>query len=388
MHILIIPSWYPNTKNDLAGVFFREQAISLSQLGQQVGVISLNLRSLRKPQDLLKGGFGVDIENDFGVNTYRYKGIRFVPGLNNTINKVTWVNRGLKLFEKYVKENGFPDLIHVQSILYAGVLALEINKKYNIPFIVTEHTSLFHRNLISQKNIKLSLKVAKAAKYRIAVSQEFAKLMKKILKSEEEWMVIPNIVEETFFKYSYDYLEGRDFNFINIARLVEGKRHIDLINAFNEAYKIHKNLNLLIGGAGPLEIILKNKVKELNLEHKVKFLGLLSRDEVIRSISKSHVYVQTSEYETFGIALAEALALGKPIVTTLCGGANDIVNNINGIGVPPKDIELIAKSMLDIYNNYNNYDRKLIREDAYSKFSQERINQKIIEIYSKAIENE
>jgi len=123
-------------------------------------------------------------------------------------------------------------------------------------------------------------------------------------------------------------------------------------------------------------------------EHKVKFLGLLSRDEVIRSISKSHVYVQTSEYETFGIALAEALALGKPIVTTLCGGANDIVNNINGIGVPPKDIELIAKSMLDIYNNYDNYDRKLIREDAYSKFSQERINQKIIEIYSKAIENE
>ena len=48
MHVLIIPSWYPEHSEDVGGGFFREQALALQTHGCKVGVIYPQLRPLSR----------------------------------------------------------------------------------------------------------------------------------------------------------------------------------------------------------------------------------------------------------------------------------------------------------------------------------------------------
>jgi hypothetical protein len=48
MDALVVPSWYPQFENDFGGSFFREQAITLARLVEQVGIVFPNQRSLRE----------------------------------------------------------------------------------------------------------------------------------------------------------------------------------------------------------------------------------------------------------------------------------------------------------------------------------------------------
>ncbi|PHZ58385.1 hypothetical protein CRG86_010160 [Photobacterium leiognathi] len=61
----------------------------------------------------------------------------------------------LRAFERYVEKHGFPDFIHAQSCAFsnAGYIASIIRRKYNIPYIITEHASVF----ITEKRIFLIL---------------------------------------------------------------------------------------------------------------------------------------------------------------------------------------------------------------------------------------
>lgn len=63
-----------------------------------------------------------------------------------------WVDKGLKLFELYIAENGIPNIIHVHSLMNAGYLALKI-KKYGVPFVVTEHSTAYARGLVKLDDI-------------------------------------------------------------------------------------------------------------------------------------------------------------------------------------------------------------------------------------------
>ena len=76
-------------------------------------------------------------------------------------------NIGLKanyVFDHYLKIEGQPDLVHVHSMLNAGVLASQIKEKYQIPYVITEHSSWFARRLISKQQQVIIQRVAMSAK--------------------------------------------------------------------------------------------------------------------------------------------------------------------------------------------------------------------------------
>ena len=71
MHILLIPSWYPKSQNDVSGVFFRDQALALNEYGHKVGVIAPLMVSMRTPFKVITARKFPEFENDNGVLTYR-----------------------------------------------------------------------------------------------------------------------------------------------------------------------------------------------------------------------------------------------------------------------------------------------------------------------------
>ena len=102
-------------------------------------------------------------------------------------------------------------------------------------------------------------------------------------------------------------------------------------------------------------------------------------------MSKAHAFVLSSQHETFGVVLIEALAQGLPLIATRCGGPEDIINKDNGLLVPINDVDRLAEAMFSIYNNYEKYDPEKLREHCKEEYSEKSISLKLIEIYQETL---
>ena len=379
LHVLIIPSWYPLSPSDIGGSFFREQALALKKRGVKVGVISPCVRSLRSAK-VFQQPFGLHTDIDEGIPTFRYHAINVIPRMEKLFEKM-WVMLGMKLFLEYKKVYGLPDIMHVHSLDRAGFLAYAISKKYNIPYIVTEHSTAFARSLISQSKKKRLLSVVSFASKQLAVSQPFSELLNSTFPNSN-WIYLPNIVSDKFLLAS----EAKDkidsiFTFINICMLTEKKRVENLIKAFSLLSEKYNDIQLKIGGDGVCRNDLEELAIELNIDNKIKFLGALTRDEVFIQINQADAFVLSSEYETFGVVLIEALALGKPVVATRCGGPESIVTDEVGVLVEKNSVPALCNGMEMIYTNRENLDANKIRTYCQKNFSEDAVTDKLLHIY-------
>lgn len=103
----------------------------------------------------------------------------------------------------------------------------------------------------------------------------------------------------------------------HIGRFVAQKNHVFLIDIFNEIHKNNNNSILLLAGQGPLMEDIKNKVKDLNLEDSVKFLG--QRNDANELYQAFDVFLLPSLYEGLPVVGVEAQATGL-----LCELSNDM----------------------------------------------------------------
>lgn len=126
-----------------------------------------------------------------------------------------------------------------------------------------------------------------------------------------------------------------------------------------EAGKILKNHNIdykwYILGRGSLEKQLKNQIEEENLTDNFVFLG--TRANPYPYFKLSDIYVQTSKFEGFGLAIAEARMLNIPVVTTrfsavyaqMIDGSNGLVVNV--------DAESVANGIESLIHNHKLYEK-------------------------------
>ena len=89
----------------------------------------------------------------------------------------------------------------------------------------------------------------------------------------------------------------------------------------------------------------------------------------------------SSEYETFGVVLIEALAMGKTVVATRCGGPESIVNKDVGVLVEKNSIQALHDGMEYIYKRNDDFKPELIKEYCNKNFSEEAVSNKLIAIY-------
>lgn len=386
MHILIIPSWYPTFKGDISGSFFREQTLAIQKNGYKVGVVYPQLRSLKQWKSIFNGQYGLKIEDDEGVPTYRYLSMNWFPRMPNMSSKL-FIRAGMLAYNQYIKDYGTPDIIHVHSALYGGCLALKINELHNIPYVITEHFSAYPRGLISVEGINLAKKVIDRASCKIAVSKNFANDLAKVFEEDpSSWEEIPNIVNDNFLIKSLNKTEPDEiFNFITISALTNNKGIHNVIEAFSKAFPIDENIHLKIGGDGIAKKMLEQLAKDCNVANRVHFLGKLSRNDVLEEVSQSNVLVVASEYETFSVVVIEALALGKPVISTRCGGPESIIRPQDGILVPQGDIKALGNSMSILYDNYSEFHPETIREGCIERYSEKAIINKLREVYDQVI---
>ncbi|MDC4241871.1 glycosyltransferase [Clostridium tertium] len=377
MHVMFIPSWYHNKRNPVHGSFFKEQAIALKERGIKITIAYNEIWPLTLAFKV-KEKIGLNYSVEEGLKTYRYKNFNYLPK-NPMMFKV--FNRRLeKLYKEVVKKEGKVDLIHCQSSFWAGISANYISKKYNIPLIITEHSSLEKAIYIKESYKPLIKESYLEADELIAVGNGLKKEISKFC-GRKDIKVIHNLIPIENFYISKNKNKNKNFTFLSLAFL-EGEKGMDTLIRSYAKYLKETDSKLLIGGDGSQKDFLIKLCEELEIKNQVEFLGALSRKEVSHYMSICDSFVLASRYETFGVVYIEALASGKPIIGTYNGGAEDIINSKNGLIVKVDDVDELGNAMKYIMENSNSYNAEDIRIDCIEKFSKEKITNEILEIYN------
>ncbi|CCC81996.1 glycosyltransferase family 4 protein [Thermoproteus tenax] len=109
-------------------------------------------------------------------------------------------------------------------------------------------------------------------------------------------------------------VKGDSPDIVFVSRLMEYKGGARLIRAFRHVAKEIKDAKLHIVGSGPEEPVLKELAAKFELNNRVVFHGWLKRVDALKIMARSRLLTHPSLYESFGYVIAEAYALGKPVV--------------------------------------------------------------------------
>ncbi|UOO82379.1 glycosyltransferase [Uruburuella testudinis] len=384
MHVLILPSWYPETPDDVDGIFFRQQAQALQRSGLKVGVVAPLFRSMRgKPETILSANYGFDDYVEQDVPTYVYHSMYFFP--RTRLDQRRWVNAGKKLFKRYVAKHGRPDVLHAHSMNHGGILAHAIHQQTGIPYVITEHSSTYARKLIHDWQRPGMQAAAEACASRLAVSHEFCTLLKREYQGLE-WQYLPNILSAPFeAPVNLAAKPANDvFTFCSVAHLQPKKGFDILLPAFAEALKARPQMQLKIGGTGPEAAKLQQLAENLNLGAPVTFLGGLKNDEVLALMYASDAFVLASRVETFGVVFIEALSQGLPVIATRCGGPESIVTPDNGILIPTENPQALAEALVRLYDTRSRYAAADLRQACLNEFGERSIVDQLTRQYRAA----
>jgi L-malate glycosyltransferase len=381
MHVLIIPTAYPNDYNPVSNIFFRDQAEALASNGFKVGVLALVPITIQQIFKKRKFNFGLQVFKENGVMTYLF----MFPVLPKSEPLKQWLRKtiGLWVFKKYQIDQGIPDIQHVHVFL-AACTARSLKKKYKIPYVITEHSTAFARKIITSYENILARKAYTDSNRNIAVSQEFAKLLSNTY--GHSFSYIPNVVNTTYFRPVQNKKTNKKIRLLNLGNLEVKKQQNLLLQCFQRVVKEYPLAELVIGGSGPEEGRLKNHCSLLGLETHVLFLGKLDRQEVLKEMQKCDIFVLSSKIETFGVVLIEAMACGIPVVSTCSGGPESIIIDEKYGILTENSSDSLFVGIVKAITNKANFNSDEIRSYVEEYFSERAISVKLKKVYQQAIE--
>ena len=143
------------------------------------------------------------------------------------------------------------------------------------------------------------------------------------------------------------------YKIIFVGRLIPHKHVDELLEAIRRVKKEIPDIKLVIIGDGPMKSRLISLAEEFGLKRNVFFKGTMKNyKDVLREIKTSELLVLPSTREGFGLVLAEANLMERPVIAYDIGGVKDIVKDgYNGILIRPHDISLLAEKIIYLLKN-------------------------------------
>jgi glycosyltransferase involved in cell wall biosynthesis len=133
-----------------------------------------------------------------------------------------------------------------------------------------------------------------------------------------------------------------------VGRLAEQKGQLLLLEALARLAAEGVPFETVLAGDGPMRQVIETRRGELGLKERVRITGWLSNDAVRAALAESRVLVLPSFAEGLPVVLMEALALGRPVVTTYVAGIPELVaNGVNGWLVPAGSVDALAVALKD-----------------------------------------
>ena len=379
-HILILISGSEVVTNlsPTGGIFQLNQAKILSDFYKKVSLLSSGF--LTFPNEFRNHRYQREDLLD-NLKIYRSYKKLFLPKKIFPVNLLfkLHVKLALKQFEQYIDVNGKPDIIHAHNIIYSGLVAQIIKEKYEIPYIITEHSSIYMRNQYNKYLRLINEKIVFNSNL-YAVSNKFSEVLKNIFKLDEVG-VISNVLSPLFIS-PYQYQKDKDvFNFISIGNFTKNKNHRLIIKSFLKAFESTDNVILTLVGSGPEKTILNKLIENSGRKQQFKVFKYLDQNEIKKLMYECDCFILSSNFETFGVVIIEAMACGLPVIATKCFGPEDILNKDCGILIEKNNSAQMVDSMRLMFNSGEKFVAKEIRKFALDNYGDISFINKIDNIY-------
>lgn len=364
---LILPELFPDFEGDMKGVFV-EDYLQAVYSKVDIQILYVRLRGVQK------GCVNELYKNEFKLTR--------VVVCNKNLPKWTKPFLYLKWFWKgyqYGITFKSTTIIHAHGLVLNGLLAYFISQKLNIPFVVTEHTGPFSQ--IAQHPIlsKIAKFVGKKADKVLVVSEHQKQEVLKLNIPKNKIIVTYNPVNDIVFKPKPQKIRFNKIAFI--SRLDEFKGGLRTLKAFHQLLSKQPGYKLDVVGDGEEKVAMENYILTHQLQEKVTLKGTLTKAEIAKTLKTVDFLVFPSRHETFGLVVAEALCCGVPVVCTNQTAPKEFVNETNGILVNPDDVNAIYEGMLQMINNYNQYNSSNISEETAKQFGITTFGKKLTAIY-------
>ncbi len=137
---------------------------------------------------------------------------------------------------------------------------------------------------------------------------------------------MPNPVATAAARSAGPAAHSESFTLLSVGRLEAQKDHATLVDAFASIAGRFREWTLRIVGEGTLRDALTHQIATLGLQNRVRLVGWT--DDIGREYAAAHVFALPSRYESFGLATAEAMAAGLPVIGfSDCPGTNELVRH-------------------------------------------------------------
>ena len=231
-----------------------------------------------------------------------------------------------------------------------GAKVMAACRMANVPLVIHFHGADAHHRPTIEKYKQQYEESFKYAKAIVVVSEDMRASLVKLGAPTDKLFLNPYGIDVD--KFSPVNVSLSAINFIAVGRFVSKKAPLITIEAFRLLTDSYKNAHLWMVGDGPLLASAKQKAKELNMEEKITFTGILSSAQIIGLFKKMRCFVQHSvtaidgDMEGTPNTILEASSSALPIISTRHAGIKDaVINGVTGFLVEEYDVTGTTEKM-------------------------------------------
>lgn len=186
------------------------------------------------------------------------------------------------------------------------------------------------------------------------IIEDFIKLNKFPKVVSEKFVSFPTRVDTDIFNSTEDKsfkmqlnIKNTEHVFITVGRISTIKGWDLIIEAFEILLLKGINCKLIFVGDGEDKVVLQKKVEEKKIDNRIIITGFQKKENIVKYLNISDVFLTGSYYEGWSLAMLEALAMGLKIVSTNVSGASDlIIENVNGYILYDRNPNKYADAMI------------------------------------------
>lgn len=377
-YALWLTAWFPTRKSPLNGDFILRHALATSSFVPVMLIhVEKDTASKRMQKEIIINGQCTFIK-------IYYPSYSHWEIVDTIISVFLYLWYCIRECIDLINKNGKPKAIHVhvaQKSLIAGwLLSLAFHK----PLILSEHSGRFlpegedsYFNLPFLKK-RLFCYLLKIPKNLTAVSAHLASSI-VAFSGRKTVDIIPNVVDETLFSFSYPPTQLQPFRIIHISNFTSNKNLPEILEAVELSIKQYgcKVELTIVGPISTLPEELRKKKPEW-----LKTYEEMDQSALSKLIKNNHALVLYSDYETFGCVVIEALSCGRPVLVSNIPSLEEIcIDNTNGYLIEKNKPEALAYKIVSLIKNYHQFSPAKLHTSAVEKYSFNVIGRKIAMLY-------
>ena len=381
--VLYISSWYPSKEHPTLGNFVQKHAEAV-QPHVDLEVLYITSSSTDSIEH--------SIINNVSTTIVYYKKVTSkIPLISNLMKykkSMEAFDKGLDYLEK---ERGFSnfDLVHCNVSFPAGYFALELKRRNNIPYILTEHWTAFTKGINGYQKFSYLTKKAiqqtvKEASLLLTVSESLKNDMVN-LGLKQKTKIIPNVVDCNLFT-PIENKNNSKIKILHVSTMDEEQKNASgILNVIKKISEYRSDFVLQLVSDDNFEQT-ENRINKLQISAFVQLERTKTTAEIVKYFQTADFFLLFSNYETFSVVLAESWSCGVPAVYSNCGGLTAINNSDLGIQVEIKNEAALEKAIVNMLNNHTTYDSSIIRKFALDNFDKKIIGKQLVDAYQTVLQ--